>query len=373
MAWVWNLQKKTFALSMLAGTGQALSGPQAQLQAAYNEALATDLSAQTHKPGFGTCSIDWGGCIFQHPGASAGEDGESKKSDYIDNAMVVFKGSENGETVYVVAIAGTNPHSDYDIMSEDLDVGTHVQWPGGRPTTWISRGTDTGLHNLLNMPYSSDRPTLAAYLQALPGRAASTLIFAGHSLGGALAPTLALRLFGPGGQLAISDWKRVLVFPTAGPSPGNQEFADLFAQSFPPIAAGTEGGFSWNTLVKNTLDVVPHAFQADTMPDLPTLYGKQIDQVRDIVGTLLVLAGPDYRGLGAQTFSHSEIGEVTTFGEYVFQLGIQHITAYTDEFGFFGEDGPGTPAEHALVAGVKAAVQKRFEVLQKMAKARARK
>ncbi|MEN9864973.1 MAG: hypothetical protein RL748_563 [Pseudomonadota bacterium] len=49
-----------------------------------------------------------------------------------------------------------------------------------------------------------------------------TLIFTGHSLAGALSPTMAMFLYS---DPANSGWKSIHVQPSAGATPGNAAFA----------------------------------------------------------------------------------------------------------------------------------------------------
>ncbi|MEI9928175.1 MAG: hypothetical protein WDN44_11360 [Sphingomonas sp.] len=81
--------------------------------------------------------------------------------------------------------------------------------------------------------------TLKAYLDSVADPA-ETLIFTGHSLGGALAPTLALLLYPapPASPTAnVARWANIFILPTAGPTPGTQAIADLFAAAYPPTDA----------------------------------------------------------------------------------------------------------------------------------------
>ncbi|MEI9987796.1 MAG: hypothetical protein WDN69_34535 [Aliidongia sp.] len=189
----------------------------------------------------------------------------------------------------VVAIAGTNALSIYDWLVEDADVTLKqpVAWPGAPSGAWISEGTQIGLDKLNAM--SSGTQSLAAYLAAAAGTGKNrTLIFTGHSLAGALSPTLALYLFTQGG-LSLPAWQAVNVYPTAGYSPGNQAFSQFFTSLFEPT--GNTGTYQvWNRDVWNALDVVPRAWDYTTLTGLPTLYGNNLnsDAYLDVLGAQIL-------------------------------------------------------------------------------------
>lgn len=216
----------------------------------------------------------WGPAVFENTPSS---------TSYADNTMYVVANAD--QTVYVVAIAGTNPNSTYDEDTEDADVNNTSSWtlafPGSQPPTgldpYISVGTQLGVTALLGMADTYTNQNLVAFLKSLPASKTqqATLIFCGHSLAGALAPTLALAFFNPtGGQLILSNWKAVYVYPTAGPTPGNADFATFFSTVFPqiPPAPQTNSYQVWNMNVWNTIDVVPHAWNIAMLEEITTLY-----------------------------------------------------------------------------------------------------
>jgi len=85
--------------------------------------------------------------------------------------------------------------------------------------------------NMLGSAYSTG--TLYHYLTTLPQAKSTRIMFTGHSFGGALCPTMVLP-FLKVRQLSIPS---VLAYPTAGPTPGNAEFATLFQTHFSKIPA----------------------------------------------------------------------------------------------------------------------------------------
>ena len=207
----------------------------------------------------GDWSVAWGPCVYASvsPGSAT-------------NAMYVAY-SPSLQT-YVVGIAATNPISLFDWIFEDGNVDPHFMalWPPKLPfvprwstnpipttTPAISAATATGISDLLTRPEMRD-PNAGFLPDFLKSRtnANATLIFAGHSLAGALSPTLAFYLY-PTPQ--TSGWKDVLVLPSAGATPGNQGFAAAFAAAFAQKADPTSSWF-WNIDYANNRDVVPHAW-----------------------------------------------------------------------------------------------------------------
>lgn len=314
--------QQVFALSMAsnlvmrkAGTPEALQRLLAQEIARF---LADDAVVQ-NMPGW---QITWGPAVWQAAG-----------SDQADQAMVVFSRDDTD----IVAIAATNSGSWYDWLIEDLNIFHQKldNWPGAPEDAWISQGTNIGIGHLLDM---QDRPgegdTLVAFLRArAAARAARDLVIAGHSLGGALAPALALRLFTAEG-LSQGDWRSVRVFPTAGFAPGNDQFAAFFATHFPPQGdAGDKPYAAWNSLIWNTLDIVPRAWDPEKLTGLTTLYGEGLAvwdwaKLELLEAAVELVAGPSYRQLPSRPLTFRITREVVDFDSYVEEMSFQHVEAY---------------------------------------------
>jgi len=252
---MYTLQQQVFTLSFLANAVDGKTGSVATLEADAAAVIHEKLSNPTVVAQIGSSwRIIWGPIVVQEPG-----------SDVADNAMVVYRGSSAGEPVYVVGIAATNAGSKFDQDEEDRDVGTTVPFDGNG--AWIAAGTSVGVQNLKAMTDPAGG-SLQSFLQSQAASNA-TLIFAGHSLGGALSPTLALDLVVNEG-FAPANWKDVFVYPSAGPTPGNQRFHDLFASTFVQQPSAAEAWNAWNMDVVNSLDIVPRAW--NQLPSLPALY-----------------------------------------------------------------------------------------------------
>lgn len=189
--------------------------------------------------------------------------------------------------IYVVAVAGTNAIAIEDWLKEDLRVGKKkcVNWPinpdcsledetvdADPSREQISVGTALGLHCLLGrgkmVPAKSAPASDLTLVDFLTTRVTKeeTLIFTGHSLGGALSPTLARWAYDNGDVKAASYY----AMPTAGPTPGNEKYQTHWDFLFPQTSLATRAPFTHNPHVRvatlndnvwNEWDVVPHAWQ----------------------------------------------------------------------------------------------------------------
>lgn len=208
----------------------------------------------------GDWQVVWGPVVLSNKPDSAAE---------AVNAMYVAYSANL--VMYVVAIAATNPLSLFDWLKEDADVAPRkmVQWPPVLPYSqgpaqlpdnslpYISAGTTIGISNLLTQ-MSSNGQSLQQFLDSKVN-ANDSLIFTGHSLAGALSPTMAMFLYS---DPASSGWKSIHVQPSAGATPGNAAFAQLFATTYPAYTVpGCNGPWNtWNVDFTNQHDVVPHAW-----------------------------------------------------------------------------------------------------------------
>ncbi|NEO92635.1 MAG: lipase family protein [Moorea sp. SIO3G5] len=240
----------------------------------------------------GTWDVVWGPVVHQIKG-----------SKYATNSMYVAK----KDNQYVVAIAGTNPSSLFDWFPEDFSVKKQVDWQNGdipkcrvkfRDETdkpKISKGTCIGLKKLEEMK-SSDQTVLDFLGDEVKSAGEPTenieIIFAGHSLGGALSPTLALAALDQQskwcGSCEEKDFK-ILVYPSAGPTPGNKYFANYYDSR---LGENT-------TRIWNDIDIVPHAWDEDMLDKIPGLY--KWDILPGMAVRALVEIAKDLAGNGEYT------------------------------------------------------------------------
>lgn len=299
----------------------------------------------------GTWELAWGPAVVS-------------KNDIASNSLFVaycdgLAFADGTHPAYVVGIAGTNPYSAYDWIVEDffvvkwvdfdklVDGEVHIlaaaETPAGNAnltTPLISAGTYVGLSTLLGMTPTPKGvevgKTLGEYLRTIADREAR-IVFAGHSLGGALSPTLALYLKRKG---VLDGFEDVYVYPSAGPTPGNTVFAYQYLSHFLPRPLYRNDYKRWNTNIVNSLDVVPHAWAIETMLQIPTIYGN--DAAHPLPNSVAIAIGA---ATAASVYAASKgviytrinhwIDERTytgpppeTFVAFLKILGEQHVQAY---------------------------------------------
>lgn len=185
-----------------------------------------------------------------------------------DNTMYVARGTDlaTGNPLYVVAIAGTNAVSKKGAELEDFNVFNAKNW--GTDNYWgtatsgkVSAGSALGFTILNTMTDAATGKTLLQFLSTLNDAGPAEVAFTGHSLGGALSPLMALKFIEWKEQMGYTNIN-VSIYPIAGPTPGNKEFAVYAARKF---------GANYHSVI-NANDIVPHSWQKDMFAEIPSLY-----------------------------------------------------------------------------------------------------
>lgn len=328
MSQSYDIVQTVFQLSLAANGASSISATQAELQGylhAYLDGGTDPLG--TRYAGFfpqmnpklagGDWQVVWGPCVYSR---------KPSKPSSATNAMYVAHSA--ALSTYVVAIAATNPTSYYDWIVEDGDVSAFYQakwrFPVPFSAKWhipftstpaTSAGTAIGISNLLTQPAMVD--PVSGNLQSFLAHKASkdaTLIFCGHSLAGALSPTMAFYLYD---KPAHSGWRQVLVLPTAGATAGNGAFATAFAEAYPPTPSGIDAPYgNWNVDYANARDVVPHAWNQlgnivqprDSQGNYPSIYGVLDSGLGELLraaldGARLLAVGGDYTNIAQTVFT----------------------------------------------------------------------
>jgi hypothetical protein len=177
---------------------------------------------------------------------------------YVSSASVtIFK--DTTQNNYVVAIQATNPNSNRDWSKYDFNVSTVQPWASvtGTGTGNISEGTYLGLQSLFGL--SVNNVTIVQFLNNIISNTQNNnIIITGHSLGGALAPVLALymqhELDSITTKTANASSNTVYCLSTAGATPGDTTFANYYDTVDNSLLAG-------NTVrIWNYFDMVPRAW-----------------------------------------------------------------------------------------------------------------
>ncbi len=256
--------QQVYALNLLAGSASLRVGTVQQLEAfaaAKIKAVFADSAVQAL---IGTWETVWGPIVYQH---------NPNQPSVADNTMYVAQRTDTSTPEYVIGVAGTNPDSWFGWLIEDFTLVPMVSWPYAKlpsPVPQITQGTNTGINILFGMV--SKGQTLVDFLGSLTSAASANfpLWVTGHSLGGALSPTLALALAdqqGQAGKWDPSSLAQISVLPTAGPTPGDFNFSNYY-----DLRLGSSTSRFWNGL-----DVVPHAWELSMVAQIPSLYAPNIE------------------------------------------------------------------------------------------------
>ncbi|MGH1384132.1 lipase family protein [Kordia sp.] len=285
-----QLLKQIYSLSFSVNSASGLSWSQNDCKSgmiemqSYVTKVAKDVLKET-KGIIGDWKAIWGPIVYANDPTST--------SVHADNTMGMYYNEE--ENTIVIGIAGTNINSPYGWFVEDFSVQKTVSWElvTGAPNSGnISNGTHIGLNILLNMTNKEDSSMLTALKNFLHDNSHLQdvqVAVAGHSLGGALSPTLALYLVDKKNDWDPENKTSVGAFPTAGPTPGDEGFASYYEKQ---IAANKIYYLSQH----NALDVVPHAWEKGDLEKIPTIYEEYIKQPSDanpaetLTGTLATVA-----------------------------------------------------------------------------------
>lgn len=242
-------QKEMATLSFLAYLGDAVTGSDESVERDLAHCMVKALEEQM---GVEDWELAWGPAVYHF---SLG------KLD--DNMMYVVRNKKDPAHV-VVVVRGTNPDSILDWLVEDFDVVDQVHWPGGNAPAGVktSKSISEGLQILRSMtPEAGPAPgqLITDFLQGEIDKYQHGLRLdvTGHSLGGALAPALALLL-----HETLNGKVQISVFPLAGPTSGNAAFA-AFYDGF----LGTSTQRLWNPF-----DAVPLAWNHESMGKMEDLY-----------------------------------------------------------------------------------------------------
>jgi hypothetical protein len=344
------------AVGMVNGTEATL---QAALITAVNSVMTTELKAYGWQ-------VTWGPRVWK--------DDPSEATTGPDNAWFAAFAPNvkypDGVTIdtCVVSIAGSSKNSSYDWKIEDFGVNevvdfdrwmrtwtpTSIPKPQGiqNPapgTPFPAYGTSIGVYQLMNNPAPDGTPgagtRIAQYLQTLPSNC--RIIFTGHSLGGALSPTLAMGLEASGLLSQIQKpLNNILTLPCAGASPGEKHFRSAYSRLFPQITPGSYK--CWDADFFNTFDIVPQAWcnsssvsSQRNLHNILTIYGKLPSSLRTEIEFLIKKeiahadkSGVIYDPIQGNAFKGNPPTNIpSNLTEFMQEAITQHVYAYISQVG----------------------------------------
>ncbi|KAI1825053.1 hypothetical protein F4861DRAFT_503791 [Xylaria intraflava] len=345
----YNLFQQIYCLSMATGIVSNKKGSEKALQDAMIECLDQALLGLS-----GDWALSWGPRVYKEKNKDSDEGGP-------DN--VWFAAIDHNQKVCVLAIAGTADGSWADIW-QDFDVHEVVDFnawvnlwsPNEIPEPqasnpaeiedltrpYCAKGTCIGVWNVLsNFSTAASQGTrIDQYLSSLDP--SYTVVVTGHSLGGALAPTVALGL----SKSKLGSPPIMKVLPSAGVSPGNERFANDYTALFPKNPESGQDYQVYNTDYYNHADIVPQAWSTNpdhdrnlhNILDIMLRIGDSLRREVEAIVKLAIFQSESsrirYTPLPGQSFSGAELpAYINSWDELKTYHSNQHVLVYWDRMG----------------------------------------
>jgi len=259
-------QQIALCFAYLAYTDELLTTGTPTLDAQIASDLNTALgSSSPITPIAGNWSLAWGPVSYTVPGAL-----------YQDNMMYVVQLTGATPPQYFVAVRGTNGAAELDWLLEDFDVLQQMPWPigatGSDVVGQVSESTSIGMTVLLGMQDPATGDTLQQFLANQIAQLPSTttsgsvpIVFTGHSLGAALASTLALSMLESQSSWDPNSYSAVSAITFAGPTAGNADFASYSDTTFGNSAGSVQR-------ITTSQDIIPLFWNSTTMGQVTDIY-----------------------------------------------------------------------------------------------------
>lgn len=313
-----TIDQQMAALSFIAYTGEAITGPDPQVSKQLAPCFVDELKRQ---PLVSDWELVWGPVVYRFDVAL-----------YNDNLLYAVRRRDDPSTLAVV-VRGTNGPAALDWLVEDFSVFKLRSWPYGSPPSSlepkISEGTHIGLDILQKLVPSEGEPGagkgMRDFLAGIVGDPAHdryTVYVTGHSLGGALSPPLALWLADTAGDWDPKGKASLEIWAYAGPTPGDGDFSTYYDQRL--------GGSTHR--VHNALGVPPRAWNAGEMARIPDLYlpVASLDDVEKLALKALIVATEDkdfqHVAPDAPPMSYQAVNP--SLSDFFEQVGWQHHCGY---------------------------------------------
>jgi Lipase (class 3). len=312
------MERETVELSFIALAGCWRTEP---------EKVVEDVAGLTEEM-FPRQEIVWGPAVHQPRPELI--DADSKRTD-----ALVFISRDRDSGDYFVVFRGTNTVSATEWLLQDFMVRDQVPWSeiqgsSAPKDALVSDGTAKAVRLRLELRPEGGALAGESLGDALVGLIESSkgpcvMHFTGHSLGGLLAPVMALWLEDRLEELGRADLRgklRLDVYGYAAPTAGNEAFASYL-----------HSRLASNTRYANPLDIVPLAWAKDSFESMPTLYAPLIEMgpyVHSFYDLCKAIArDKGYAHPGPCVAVPAKV--VPTRGDlYLLEVAYQHLVPYLD-------------------------------------------
>lgn len=185
------------------------------------------------------------------------------------NVALVYISKCYNSNTYNVVVRGTNPFSLISWWFQDLVVWEKVPWPNQSPLArdaMISNATATSLEIHLNLTDKTLGSTFIDFLKSELQKTNLTINFTGHSLGGLLAPVLALKFYESLDEKLLGKVDAINTYAFAGPTAGDANFVKYIDAVF------RKDPFKDHIFYRNDRDVAVQVWDTKDMQQIFAFY-----------------------------------------------------------------------------------------------------
>ncbi len=326
------MSRQMLMLSFISYVGTEFTGPTMD----YDLLQRINSTMQASPTVQGRWNIVWGPATYVPSAEVNQEHGLPPDATPVAAHVLFCVQSTDDPTLYAVVIRGTNSGAQLDTWEDTTGFSEQVGWPYRRPGSGLnpmfSQGYSFGLDCLRSARPDNSVPgsglAIRDFLNSIvTGSAGTQIITTGQSLGGGLAPVLALWLQNTQGSEWDSDRNaRISTCPFASPSPGNTDFAMWYDQS---LGATTHR-------VWQSLDMPPYKWNAEQMTQILGLYGDGMSGMPKATALIewerSLVKGMDYLQIrNDQSAITGQLNPKIT--DWLSQMSYQHVYGYLDVLG----------------------------------------
>lgn len=204
------------------------------------------------------------------------------------NVALMYISKNENSSIYTVVVRGTNPFSLISWWFEDLIVWEKVPWPAeSSPSALagdakISNATAISLNIHLNLTDKTQGSNFIDFLMAELRKTNLIINFTGHSLGGLMAPILALKFYEKLDEALLGKVNAINTYAFAGPTAGDRHFIEYIESVF------QKNVFKDHIFYRNDRDV---AVQVWNTADMKQVFNFYDDDEIPITGVLKFIVG----------------------------------------------------------------------------------